>query len=53
MFNFRAGIDNLFDRSPNIIGALPGTTAAVGEPDPAGTYDVLGRRFYLGVKVDF
>jgi outer membrane receptor protein involved in Fe transport len=53
MFNFRAGIDNLFDRNPNIIGALPGTTAAVGEPDPAGTYDVMGRRFYVGVKVDF
>jgi len=53
MFQLRAGIDNLFDRDPNIIGAIPGTTAAVGEPDPAGTYDVLGRRFYVGVKADF
>ncbi|BAK67856.1 TonB-dependent receptor-like protein [Sphingobium sp. SYK-6] len=53
MFQIRGGIDNLFDRDPNIIGAIPGTTAAVGEPDPAGTYDVLGRRFYVGVRVDF
>ena len=41
------------NKMSNIIGALPGTTAAVGEPDPAGTYDVMGRRFYVGVKVDF
>jgi len=53
MFVVRAGIDNLFDRDPNIIGAIPGTTSAVGEPDPAGTYDVLGRRFYIGAKVEF
>ncbi len=52
-FQLRAGIDNLFDRSPNIVGAIPGVTAAVGEPEPAGTFDVLGRRFYIGIKADF
>ncbi|BBC71147.1 TonB-dependent receptor [Altererythrobacter sp. B11] len=50
---FRAGVDNLFDRDPNIYGAIPGTTDAVGEPEPGGSFDVLGRRFYIGAKVSF
>jgi outer membrane receptor protein involved in Fe transport len=49
----RAGIDNLFDRDPNIVGAIPGVTDAVGEPEPSGAYDVLGRRFYVGFKAEF
>lgn len=49
----RAGIDNLFDRKPNIFGAIPGVTAAVGEPEPGGAWDVIGRRFYVGAKVTF
>lgn len=53
MVSLRAGIDNLFDRDPNIVGAIPGTSSAVGEPEPAGTYDVIGRRFYIGFKADF
>jgi outer membrane receptor protein involved in Fe transport len=48
----RAGIDNLFDRDPNIYGAIPGVTDAVGEPEPGGSWDVLGRRFYVGMKVE-
>jgi outer membrane receptor protein involved in Fe transport len=49
----RAGIENLFDREPNIVGRIAGVTDAVGEPEPGGAYDVLGRRFYLGAKVEF
>ncbi|WP_191229268.1 TonB-dependent receptor plug domain-containing protein [Aurantiacibacter xanthus] len=49
----RGGIENLFDRDPNIYGRIPGVTDAVGEPEPGGAYDVLGRRFYIGAKVSF
>lgn len=50
---FRAGIDNLFDKAPNIFGAIPGVTDSIGEPEPGGSFDVLGRRFYVGAKVTF
>lgn len=53
MLEFRGGIENLFDREPNIFGRVPGVTDAVGEPEPGGAFDVLGRRFYLGVKASF
>lgn len=53
MLEVRGGIENLFDRDPNIFGRIPGVTDAVGEPEPGGAFDVLGRRFYLGVKADF
>ncbi|HEU4625038.1 MAG TPA: TonB-dependent receptor, partial [Steroidobacteraceae bacterium] len=46
-----AGIDNLFDRDPNRVGAGPGNNGA-GNTEPA-IYDVLGRRYYLGVRLDF
>lgn len=53
MFEVRAGVENLFDRDPNTFGRIPGVTNAVGEPEPGGAFDVLGRRFYAGVKADF
>ena len=53
MFEVRAGIENLFDREPNIYGRIPGVTDAVGEPEPGGAFDVLGRRFYVGMKTSF
>jgi len=53
----RAGVDNLFDTKPPLIavdtsaivteGRLPG-----GRYD-AGNYDVLGRRYFIGVGVEF
>ncbi|MEJ0038210.1 MAG: TonB-dependent receptor [Gammaproteobacteria bacterium] len=45
------GIDNLFDRDPNRVGAGPLDNGA-GDT-VAGYYDVLGRRFYGGIKLTF
>ncbi len=53
MLEVRGGVENLFDREPNIFGRIPGVTNAIGDPEPGGTFDVIGRRFYLGVKADF
>ena len=49
----RGGIDNLFDRQPPTIGVVPGVTNNAGVTDPAGSYDVIGRRFYIGVTARF
>jgi outer membrane receptor protein involved in Fe transport len=53
---FRAGIENLFDKQPLINTRTPG----VGQPASSGAgstylgvYDVLGRRFYIGLKARF
>jgi outer membrane receptor protein involved in Fe transport len=43
-FTFRAGVTNLFDKQPPQTGLIAPTT------DPYD-YDIIGRRFYLGVKV--
>lgn len=46
-----AGIDNLFDRDPNRVGAGPlnnGAGTTLG-----GVYDVLGRRYYAGIRLHF
>lgn len=52
-YELRAGIDNLFDTDPNTVGAVPGVTNAAGVTDPSGSYDVLGRRFYVGITANF
>jgi iron complex outermembrane receptor protein len=43
--SFRAGIDNLLNAEPALVGGIPGTT------DPAN-YDIIGRRFFIGVTFD-
>ena len=50
--SFRAGVDNLFDRQPEIVGRQEGVTNARGQTVP-GFYDLLGRRFYAGLKMNF
>jgi iron complex outermembrane recepter protein len=45
-FEFRAGVNNLFNR------ALPFVASSQNSTDPA-LYDVIGRSFYMGVKVGF
>jgi outer membrane receptor protein involved in Fe transport len=50
-FQLRAGIDNLLDEEPPIVGSRPGDRNAENtRPD---YYDVLGRRMYVGLKMTF
>jgi iron complex outermembrane receptor protein len=52
----RGGIDNLVNEDPPIVGANPlntnNPTNAMGDTS-AGTYDTLGRRYYVGLAVTF
>ena len=56
---FRGGIDNLLDEEPPVVGADPGSAALGLTPDynvgdtNASFYDVLGRRFYIGLQMNF
>lgn len=47
--SLRAGVQNVLDKQPPIVGASPGNSAA-GTTDASGVYDVLGRRYFLGLK---
>jgi outer membrane receptor protein involved in Fe transport len=51
-YSFRVGIDNLLDKQPPAVQRNPGLTTASNVTN-AGFYDVLGRRYYLGVKATF
>lgn len=44
-FEFRAGINNMFDKQPPEFGGSSVT--------PTSTYDVIGRRFFVGVTARF
>jgi outer membrane receptor protein involved in Fe transport len=46
MVDVRAGVDNLLDNDPPVVRGIPGNT-------DAQNYDVLGRRYYLGVTARF
>jgi outer membrane receptor protein involved in Fe transport len=52
----RGGIDNVLDSDPPIVGANPGNlnnpTNAMGITS-GGNYDVLGRRYFVGLAVTF
>ncbi|WP_229459424.1 TonB-dependent receptor domain-containing protein [Massilia cavernae] len=44
------GVDNAFNtKAPAIISGIPGNTT--GAETDAGTYDPIGRRYYLGLRV--
>ena len=51
-YSVRFGIENLMDKQPPAIGYNPGVTDASNTTNP-GYYDILGRRYYVGVKADF
>lgn len=47
---FYLGLDNAFNaKPPPIISGLPGNTT--GAETDASTYDPIGRRYYLGLRV--
>ncbi len=50
-YELRAGVDNLFNTDPQVVGRIPGTTNAQGST--LADYDVLGRRFYVGMRARF
>jgi outer membrane receptor protein involved in Fe transport len=50
--SIRGGVDNLFDKQPPVAGANPPITNNASSTYP-NYYDVLGRRYYLGLKVRF
>jgi outer membrane receptor protein involved in Fe transport len=54
-YQVRFGVENLFDRDPEITNYIPsGPTATTGQGTTnPGYYDVLGRRYYLGFKARF
>ena len=63
-FSVSGGVDNLFDKDPNRVGAgqiftIPvenggGTTVTNGSGSTsAGYYDVLGRRYFVNLKLRF
>ena len=50
-FQLRGGIDNLLNTDPAIVGATP--TDSNSSTTLPGYYDTLGRRFYIGLRMDF
>jgi outer membrane receptor protein involved in Fe transport len=50
-YNFRAGVNNVFDREPPIATHLPGTVGS-GNTYPQ-VYDSMGRYIFAGVTLDF
>jgi iron complex outermembrane recepter protein len=50
-WQLRAGIDNLLYTKPVVVGAIPGDDNS--NQTNAGYYDILGRRFYVGVHAEF
>ena len=48
----RGGIDNIFDLDPENYNRNPGVNNALNTTNPA-YYDVLGRRFYVAVELNY
>ena len=52
-YQLRAGVDNLFDRNPEVLGADIGPSPNASLGTSSLSYDSLGRRFYVGIKARF
>jgi outer membrane receptor protein involved in Fe transport len=51
-YEFRAGVDNVLDTDPPRVGRNPGNSNASGATSVTN-YDILGRRYYVGVTARF
>jgi outer membrane receptor protein involved in Fe transport len=55
--NIRFGVDNLFDTAPPLIAvdtsAIPEEGRLPGGRFDNGNYDALGRRYFVGVGIEF
>jgi iron complex outermembrane recepter protein len=49
----RAGIDNVLNEEPPIVGANPAQGDTNSDQTNLSFYDGLGRRYYVGLKVSF
>jgi outer membrane receptor protein involved in Fe transport len=52
-YSLRAGVDNLFDKQPEVVGADTGPSPNASLGTTSLQYDALGRRFYFGIKARF
>jgi outer membrane receptor for ferrienterochelin and colicin len=50
MFSVRAGVTNILDQDPPIV---PASLAGSGSPNAFTTYDLLGRRMFVGFTANF
>ena len=51
--NFTLGVDNVFEKEPPALGGEIGTTRANSGNTFPSNYDVLGRIYKAGIKVEF
>jgi len=54
--SFRGGIDNLLDKQPLVVEAIPGTGSNADtntDVTRSEYYDILGRRYYIGLSMKF
>jgi len=52
-YSLRFGIDNLFDEDPELTNSNPAGGDTNSDQTNPGLYDLLGRRYYVGFKVNF
>ena len=52
-YNLRFGIDNLFDEDPELTNSNPAGGDTNSDQTVPALYDLLGRRYYVGLKINF
>jgi outer membrane receptor protein involved in Fe transport len=52
-YSVRLGIDNLFDEEPELTNYNPAGGDTNSNETSPGLYDVLGRRYYVGINMSF